>query len=50
MSFGYKNALLQKLLLKESLADLVIHEHNEQRFMDLKYMFQQDHSDSKMTD
>jgi hypothetical protein len=30
-------------MLKESIADLVIQEHYEQRFLDLEYIFQQDH-------
>ena len=50
MSFGYTSVLLEKLLLKESIADLVIHEHSEQRFLNLDYMFRQDHSGSEITD
>jgi hypothetical protein len=37
-------------MLKESIADLVILEHYEQRFLDLGYIFQQDHSGSKIDD
>ena len=50
MTEGYKNALLEKLLLKESIEDLAIHEHYEQRVLDLEYIFQQGHSDSKISD
>ena len=50
MFFGSKNVLLEKLLLKESIADLVIQEHYEQRFLDLEYILQQDHSGSKIRD
>ena len=39
MTEGYKNVLLEKLLLKESIADVVIQGHYEQRFLDLKYIF-----------
>ena len=39
MTEGYKNVLLEKLMLKESIADVVIQEHYEQRFLDLKYIF-----------
>ena len=39
MTEGYKNALLEKLLLKESIATVVIQEHYEQRFLDLEYIF-----------
>jgi hypothetical protein len=44
------NVLLEKLLLKESIADVVIQEHHEQRFLDLEYIFQQDHFSSKISD
>jgi hypothetical protein len=39
MTEGYKNVLLEKLVLKESIADVVIQEYYEQRFLDLKYIF-----------
>ena len=39
-----------KVLLKESIADLVIQEHYEHRFFDLEYIFQQDHFGSKIND
>ena len=42
MSFREKNVLLENLLLEESIADVVIQEHYEQRFLDLKCI-QQDH-------
>ena len=38
----------RKSLLKESIADLVIQEHYEQRFLDLEYTFQQEHFGSKI--
>ena len=50
LSLGYSKALLGKLLLKESIEDLAIHEHYEQRVLDLEYIFQQGHSDSKISD
>ena len=34
---------MEKPLLKESIADIVIHEHYEQRFFDLEYILEQDH-------
>ena len=37
-------------MLKESIADLVIHEHYEHRFLDLEYIVQQDHFGSKISD
>ncbi len=37
-------------MLKESIADLVVHKHYEQRFLDLEYIFQQDHSGLKISD
>ena len=40
----------KKLLLKESIADLVVHEQYEQRFFDLKYIFQQDYFGSNISD
>jgi hypothetical protein len=49
-SFGETNVLLKKLLLKESNAAVVIQEHYEQRFLKLEYIFQQDHSGSKIND
>ena len=39
MTEGYKNVLLEIVLLKESIAYVVIQEHYEQRFLDLKYIF-----------
>ena len=33
--------MLGRMLLKESIADIVIQVHYEQRFLDLKYIFQQ---------
>ena len=50
MPFRLNNILLEKLLPKESIADVVIREHYEQRFLDLEYIFQQDHSGSKTND
>ena len=50
MSFGEKNVFLEKMMLKESIADLIIHEHYEQRFLDLEYILQQDHSGSTIND
>jgi hypothetical protein len=41
---------LEKLLLKESIEDVIIQEHYEQRFFDLEYIFQQDHAGSKISD
>jgi hypothetical protein len=40
----------RKLLLKEIIADLAIQEHYEERFLDLEYIFQQDHFGSKISD
>ena len=37
-------------MLKESIADLVIHEHYEQYFLDLEYIFEQNHYGSKISD
>ena len=48
--FRKKNILSEKLLLKESNADIVIQEHYEQRFSDLEYIFPQDHYGSKIND
>ena len=42
--------MLEKPLLKESVADLDIHEHYEQRFLGLEYIFQYDHCGSKISD
>ena len=39
----------RKSLLKESNAGLVIQEHYEQRFLDLEYIFQQEHFGSKIS-
>ena len=50
MSFGLNNVLLEKSLLKESIANLVIQEHSEQRYLELQYILQQDHSGSKLND
>jgi hypothetical protein len=41
---------LKECIVRESIADLVIHEHYEQRFFDLEYILQQDHSGSKIND
>ncbi len=43
-----KKKLLEKLMLKESIADVVIEEHYEQRFLEIAYIFQQDHFGSKI--
>ena len=37
-------------MLKEGIADLVIQENYEQRFLDLEYIFQQDNSGKKIND
>jgi hypothetical protein len=37
-------------MLKESIVDLIIYEHYAKRFLDLEYIFQQDHFGSKMFD
>ena len=50
MSFALKKVLLEKSLLKESIANLVIQVHNEQWILELQYILQQDHSDSKLND
>jgi hypothetical protein len=34
---------------EESIVDVGIQEHYEQRFLDLEYIFQQDHSGSKIS-
>jgi hypothetical protein len=41
---------MEKSPLKESISDIIIYEHYEQRFLDLEYIFQQDHSCSKISD
>jgi hypothetical protein len=48
--FGKRMYCWRKLLLKESIADLAIQEHYEQRFLDLEYIFQQDRFGSNISD
>jgi hypothetical protein len=35
---------------KESIVDVITQEHYEQPFLDLEYIFQQDHSGAKIND
>jgi hypothetical protein len=49
MSFD-KKSNVGETVAKESIADLVVHEHYERRFMNHEYIFQQDHSGSKIFD